>query len=424
MNNYAVLVIILIILILFLDYKRVLFVTPAAFVSAFLIANLSGTMNFKDALSMMPITTMYDIFIITFFFGFAIDNGTLELLVDKALYHMRKFPALIQPGIYLLSMFIAFLGPGVMAVAFMAPLAFSVARKSNTSEILPYAATTLGCIWGSNFVGSAGGSAVASLVRETGLTSVAIDVALEGYVWTGLITTIVFIAIYILTQGWYAKKAEVTKPAKMNIIQRKNAILIIIMLILFILPFTLNQIFVESKIGKIATFFDIKLLMAVGCCAASTLKLGDSKKIIKLHIPWSLITMIGAMGMLMGVGKQVGLVELILSWLDSFVGTSMIVPVLALIAGILSMFASAIGVVIPMLYAIVPELAVAYGLNPVPLLVAPFVAATLTGSSPLSSTGGMAIGSNQSNNTEKLFYLALTIPIVLLVITICVSCLF
>lgn len=159
-------VLISICVIIICSYKKWVHIVPMSIAAALLIGAIAQGLGIKDVLSFLPLSTMYDVFILTFFFGFAVENGTFEALVNRVLCHTGRCGWLLMPLLYVISILIALIGPGVMATAFMAPLAYHIAEKIKASAFLAYATTALGCIFGSNFPRSAGGAAVYRMIRK------------------------------------------------------------------------------------------------------------------------------------------------------------------------------------------------------------------------------------------------------------------
>lgn len=415
-------VLISICIIIICSYKKWVHIVPMSIAVALLIGAIAQGLGIKEILAFLPLSTMYDVFILTFFFGFAVENGTFEALVNRALYHTGRCGWLLMPLLYAISVLIALIGPGVMAAAFMAPFAYHIAEKIKSSTFLAYATTALGCIFGSNFPRSAGGAAVYRMIESGEYGSSAMKITMQGFLWTGAVTTIVFIVIYLVCRGWRCEKFDQKETAPMLPIQIKTTLLIAIILLISLLPHVIKAVIEFSWLEQNMGLFDSGLIMAVGCCFASVLKLGSERVIMRECVPWSTILTIGGMGMLIGVGKSVGMVDAITLWMNQSIPAIMIVPFLAVVGGLMSVFTSAIGVVIPTLFALVPQLSITYGISPSALYIAPFIAATLTGSSPLSTTGGMTLGGcpNEANR-ESLFYRSMLLPFVLLIIVAVIS---
>lgn len=405
-------------LIVFAGYKKWINITPVAITVALFIGAVNG-IPIKNILGLLPVSTMYDIFILTLFFGYAMDNGAFTVLVNHVVYRIRNHAWLVMPLLYVLSFAIAFLGPGVTSVAFIAPFAYQLASKLQSSALLAYASTVLGSIFGSNFPHSVGGSVIFRLIQNSSVGDCALEVCLQGFLLTGAVTTTAFIGIYLVCKGWKVRLIEDLVQEPLNLVQKQTIILIAAVFGLSTVPHIFQQVFPIFTGFPYMELFDIPFTMALGCGFASALHLGDDKRVLTKYVPWQVIALIGAMGMLIGTAKELGLTETLCAALSQTVPAAFLAPLLALIGGLMSIFTSAIGVVIPTLYTFVPELSLTYQISPAPLFTAVFVAATITGSSPLSTTGGMALSACQDTaKREILLYRTIPFPFILLCIVI------
>lgn len=416
--NHIILIAAALILIVLAGYKKWINITPVAIAVALFVGIING-FPIRNTLELLPVSTMYDIFILTFFFGYAMDNGTFTILVNHVVYRIRNHAWLVMPLLYLLSFTIAFLGPGVMSVAFVAPFAYQLASKLQSSDLLAYASTVLGCIFGSNFPHSVGGSVIFRLIQSSSVENCALEVCLQGFLLTGIVTTATFIGLYLICRGWRVHPIEDLVREPLDLVQKQTLILIAAIFGLSTVPHILRQFSSLLAVFPYMELFDVPFTMALGCCLASALHLGDDKRVLTKYVPWQVIALIGAMGMLIGTAKELGLTEALCAALSQTVPAAFLAPLLALIGGLMSIFTSAIGVVIPTLYTLVPELSLTYQISPVPLFTAVFVAATITGSSPLSTTGGMALsGCQDAVKRETLLYRTISFPFILLSIVI------
>lgn len=415
--NSIVLLLLALVVTIFLGYKKWLNIIPAALTAAFLIGILNH-LSVKQIIAGLPITTMFDIFILTYFFGFAIHNGTFSAVVNRAMFRLRRHGWLVMPALYLLSVILALVGPGIMAVAFIAPMAYQLAIRVKAPSILAYAAVVLGCIFGSNYSRSIGGTVIYHIVLENTSEIFAQQVSQIGFALTGAITTVTFAFLYVVCRGWKLQPADGLTSGSLNKCQRKTLFLALGILLLSMVPYLWKLVSGGDDL-RYDELFSVPVTMTVGCCIASAMRLGDEKVILKENVPWQVVAMIGSLGMLIGVGKSIGADDALVNLLRGHISPCALAPLLAGIAGVMSMFASAVGVVIPTLASVLPVLSDAYGISPTPLFVAVFIAATLSGCAPLSTTGAMALaGCPEMKEREKLFYQVVFLPFAILGLTV------
>ena len=147
------------------------------------------------------------------------------------------------------------------------------------------------------------------------------------------------------------------------------------------------------------------MLAIVGALLCAALKLGDEKKIIKNHIPWNTIVMVGGISMLMGVATVAGAVEFLSNWVSTSIPTFLVPGILVFIAGGMSFFSGAVTVVVPMLVPMVPSLSATTGLNPVLLISCILIGSCCTGLSPFSTGGSLLLsGVKDEQLRDKIFY--------------------
>lgn len=145
------------------------------------------------------------------------------------------------------------------------------------------------------------------------------------------------------------------------------------------------------------------------------LGLADDGKVLQRYVPWSTIVMLGAMSILIGVGRAGGMCELLAGFISDYLPRVFVVPLLSLVAGCMSVFSSAISVVLPLMFPMVPHLAELTGLPPTLMFMAIFVSATITGMSPLSTMGGMTLGGcTREEDQSKIFYKVIPHPFIML----------
>lgn len=98
-------------------------------------------------------------------------------------------------------------------------------------------------------------------------------------------------------------------------------------------------------------------------------KLGDEKKAIA-SLPWGTLIMICGMGMLISVAIKAGTIDQLSHWISGNIPAELVPIALGIVAGLMSLFASTLGVVTPALFPIVPTLANTASIDPMLLFVA------------------------------------------------------
>lgn len=406
-------------------YKTQKNIAPPAVTFAFLIGCGVLQLKPKEILSFLPVSILFNVLAITFFFGFAIENGTLAAVTGKILYAMRNHPKWMMPAMCLISFLIAMSGAGIATAAFMAPIAFSLSKKIEAHPVAAYTAVAAGTVAGSNFMYSGGGIVVLNLVKESPYTELAFPVTVFSFLLTTAICLIFFFVIYMVFRNGKCVGQVYERPEVLNSVQKKTLALLLIVVLVIIIPNFVGELTGNSAIRSLAGRLDVGFVMMIGGCVASVLNLADDRQVLRFQVPWTTLVMLGGVSMLIGVGKEAGLVELLAGLISGHLPKILIAPVLSLSAGLMSVFSSAISVVLPTLYPLVPELTKDTGVSAQLMYSVIFVSATITGISPLSTTGSMILGGCKSEKVRsRLFYQVIPLPFILLAVMVGLSIVF
>ena len=406
-------------------YKTQKNIAPPAVTFAFLIGCGVLQLKPKEILSFLPVSILFNVLAITFFFGFAIENGTLAAVTGKILYAMRNHPKWMMPAMCLISFLIAMSGAGIATAAFMAPIAFSLSKKIEAHPVAAYTAVAAGTVAGSNFMYSGGGIVVLNLVKESPYTELAFPVTVFSFLLTTAICLIFFFVIYIVFRNGKCVSQVYERPEVLSSVQKKTLALLLIVVLVIIIPNFVGELTGNSAIRSLAGRLDVGFVMMIGGCVASVLNLADDRQVLRFQVPWTTLVMLGGVSMLIGVGKEAGLVELLAGLISGHLPKILIAPVLSLSAGLMSVFSSAISVVLPTLYPLVPELTKDTGVSAQLMYSVIFVSATITGISPLSTTGSMILSGCKSEKVRsRLFYQVIPLPFILLAVMVGLSIVF
>ena len=356
--------------------------------------------------SYIPVKILMSLVPITMFYGFAMENGTLAILVNKALSLTGKHTWLIPIGIFTLCYLLGIAGLSCAAiVAIVAPLAIPLAEAAGCNLLLCAAAIAYGPVGGSNFPTSAGGVAARSIVESTSdFGDESIAIAMNWFFDNSLVCILIFAAAYVLLKGYRTtgKVLKIDPTEKMNRTQKINAIF----------PTILHYAANGSAVHTFFSRIDLALAMSIGIILCCILKLGSFQSVITHHIPWNTIITVCGCSMLIGLGAEVGIIDRLSQAISTNVPAVVIAPVLAIVAGIMSCFSSTIGVVVPTLYPMVPGIAAATGISAAHMYSAIFMGASATGFSPFS-VGGALVQSTVKDMEKRE---ALTVPMIILVV--------
>lgn len=352
-------------------------------IGAAFILGLAGNMSSKDIVAGFNSSLFITLVGVTFLFGLASVNGTLDLISKKVIALVGKRTFLIPVMMFALSAFISAVGPGHIATGIlMTTFAVYLAIEM---DINPFA-TALYAKLGAN-------AGCASPLSLTGVLakSLAEPLGYEGFglhifIATLISGTVFTIIVYIAYKG-YKVKAE--NPLKLSEIPKFNKQQMITMIVMVIL--VVSCIGFQLDVGLFA-FVAASVLVLLGCV--------DEKKAIK-GIPWGTLTLIVGVGLFIHVITELGGISLVSDFLTSLMNEHTAVPIMAATSGILSWVSSTTGVVMPTMFPVAAEIAETFAgsVSFVELISAITATSFAAAISPLS-TGGAIIISSYSAATD------------------------
>ena len=394
-------------------YNEDLNVGIVAIAVAILVGATFADLPATKVMAAWPLSLFMILTGVTFLFGIAITNGTMEKLTSNAVRMAGGNTALIPLILYLLITVITTIGPGNIAtVTLLAPVCMAIAGRIGMSAFLM---TLL-------VVGSSNGAAF-SPIAPTGIISTgfvtkmapqleqlgqhvgSIDALSWKIYFNSMLAQVVGnVGGFFLLGGWAWVRSQrnstlsideiAPKPEPLNKHQWLTVVMIAVLVLLVILPSisatkglfskTMLEIIGSGKavnVGAIAFLLSTVLLI----CNA-----GDSKAAVK-SMPWSVIIMVGGMGILIEVMDKAGGLNALVGLISTVSNSVTINGVLALITGIISAYSSSSGVVMPMFLPLVPGLIEQVGGNAVSMISSINVGSHMVDTSPLSLFGAICI---------------------------------
>ena len=318
---------------------------------------------------------------VTFMFGMASQNGTLELFSKKVVALVGKRTVLIPILMFVLSAFISAIGPGHIAAGIlMTTFAMYLAFEMKINPMATSLYAKLGANAGCASTLSITGILAAQLSNPMGYSGFGLHLFLSTLL-SGFVFTLI---VYILYKG-YAVKAD--NPLKWSEIPKFNreqriTVAVIVVIVVCCIGFKLDT-------GLFA-FLAASVLILTGCA--------DEKKAIK-GIPWGTLVFICGVGALVNVINKLGGISLVSDYLKTLMTKDTATPVMAATSGILSWVSSTTGVVMPALLPIADNVAKTLGANYVEMMSAIVATSFAAAISPLS-TGGAIIMSSYSASKE------------------------
>lgn len=349
---------------------------------AFLIGRFLGGLPVSAIVSGFPASLFLTLAGITLLFGQARANGTLDQVARRAVRLARGNRGLIPIVFFFLGAGLASIGAGnIGATGLLAPVAMSVAGRAGISGFLMALMLTNGANAGAFSPLAPTGIIARDLMRRVGLE----DVEWANYFNTLAAQSFVAFGGYFLLGGlklFRRHPEERSRPGLKEVSQAE--------------PFTGAQ---WLTLGVVATlvlgtvFFRIDVGMGafVGAVILSLARAADEEAALGC-MPWGVILMVSGVTVLVEVLGKTGGMELFTRLLARLSDPSSVTGVIALVTGVISVYSSSSGVVLPAFLPTIPGLiANLGGGNPLMIAYSINVGAHLVDVSPLSTLGALCL---------------------------------
>ena len=358
-----------------------------ALVFALFIGYYLGGIPINTIISYWPMSLFFTTFGITFLFSIAKLNGTLEKLSKTIINQSRGKKILIPIIFYVLALVLASVGPGnISTSALLLPIGLIIAYSANISVLMVSILIILGSIAGGLSPLAPNGIVALELAKANGVGDLGFHIYFNNVLVMTLFSALVFIALGGLKLR--GNKIEIEAPGKFN----KHQILTLITILVLVAWVMIGKV----NVGFAAFALSAFLLL---------FKTADQNQAIK-NVPWSTILLICGTAVLIRVADELGGVSLLTSFLASLMGEQSAVPILAVLSGVMSIFSSAVGVVMPTLIPTTVALSSELGhvVSPTVLTITIAVASHIVTVSPFSTMGALALASSpETVDKKKLF---------------------
>jgi len=323
------------------------------------------------------------LFGVMYLFCIAQENKSLDVLAKKVISLCKGKVKLFPVIVFLLGAVLSAVGPGLISVtALMAAIIVALAKESGCSPIslLPFG--TLGAFAGGLSPITPSGIVAITKASEAGIQDITVPLNLK----MALVNVLFAIVLYFFVFKWHKfRMATPSEEAKEEMTP----------------AFTGKQWITLAGIAVVAVmaFLGINVGLAAICVSVllSVFRCADEGAALK-KVSWGTLLMITGMGILISLVTELGGIDLLCSGLQKLVGNNTASAIMCLLAGVMSWFSSASGVVMPTLIPTVPALAASLsGGNAVVITVALCIGAHMAAFSPLSSCGGLMLAAYSSS---------------------------
>ncbi|MCX7781763.1 MAG: SLC13 family permease, partial [Negativicutes bacterium] len=357
-----------------------------------LIAKLSAS----KIISGFPLSLFMTLAGVTYLFGIAQTNGTIDKITQYAVKTVRGNVVLLPIVLFFVAFFLSSIGPGQISIAaLMAPAVMILAEEVNIPPLLMAVVVGNGAQAGAASPIAPAGIIANSLSAKIGITGISLplfaNVAL-GHFAAAVIGYVLFGGLKL----WKRQAVETTAAVKAILDVKIEA-------------FTRQQLMTMGGIVLllISTLFfkyDVGLTAFTIGAVLTMLNASDENKAIKA-MPWNTILMVCGVTVLISLMQNVGGMKLFSSIIAQLSTPFTATLVVGFIAALLSAYASTSGVIMPAFIPMVPDLVANMGGGSVLALIYTVVlAGHLTDVSPLSTTGALMIGAaGPKSDKQKLF---------------------
>jgi di/tricarboxylate transporter len=329
---------------------------------------------------------------VTLLFSIADCNGTLARLTARAVRVCRGHAGVLPIMFFVLGLIIATIGAGATpASALLAPPAMAVAGRAGIPPLLMAIMAGHGVLAGTLSPFAPNGIVANGVMARIGLSGF----EWQTFAYTALAHTIVGFGGFFLLGGWRLFKRrnpaaiQAAEPAIEAMDTRHWLTTIgIAALIISVAGFGMN-------VGMVAIIIATSLIL---------LRTVDEQKAIK-GMPWGVILMVTGVSVLVALVEKTEGLDLFTSGIARVSTPATIAPIVAFGTGVVSVYSSTGGVVLPAFLPMVPELAHRMGgIQPLPIAWAMSVGASLVDLSSLSTVGALFIaGAAAGTDTRRLF---------------------
>ena len=369
-----------------------------AIVMAWLVGRYIGGMPVEQNVRGFPSSLFLTLAGLTLLFSQAQVNGTLDRLTHRAVRGAAGAPGVIPFIFFGLTCTLASIGPGhIAATALMAPLAMAAAGRYGISPFLMAIMVANGASAGSLSPIAPTGVVVEGITMKMGLIDVRWTIYLNNFVahtaiaWTG----------YLLLGGWklfrhggrpVALSTEATaapNPDDGELDWRQ---------------WLTCGVIVALVVGVIVFDINVGLGAFAGAVVLTLARAADEKAAVRV-MPWGVIMMVCGVPLLVSMVERTGGMALFAGFLGRLATPETSTAFAAFFSGVISLYSSTIGVVLPALLPTIPRLIEQMGGGDALALVSSMIiGGHLVDVSPLSTLGALCLAAAPpGTDTRALF---------------------
>ncbi|MCI8869630.1 MAG: hypothetical protein HFF39_03640 [Lawsonibacter sp.] len=371
--------------------------------AAYICGSLIGGLPAGSILGLWPVSVMTQVATIMLFFSVALNNGTFKSFAEKLIYTGRNLAPVIPFLLYLSIFIVAALGAGSTAVYIMALPIYMVAKQIKMKMGLFPIIVIAGLNGGAWQVFARDGAMAAGIMANAGFSQEEVSFLAGKLGIHYLISSLLlFAAGYLIFQGWKCQPLVTDAPPPYTREQRTTLILVGLFAVIYMVPTILNNFISHPVLALLASRVDLFMLSCVFAVICLVLKLSSAKVMIDT-VPWMALITVGGMGTFVKVCTQLGIVDVLSSFISNNVSPALVPNLLAICAGCMSLFSATMGVVLPAFYPLALSLGGTMGIS-MPLMVSAIsIGSGMSGISPFSAMGAATYSVVEEEDNQTVF---------------------
>lgn len=363
---------------------------------AFIVGVLFGGMSVAELMAGFPGSLFLTLTGVTLLFSQASVNGTLDALTRRSVRLAKGNAGIIPVIFFLLSAALSTLGAGNIATAaLIAPVAMSVAGRMGISGFLMTIVVCSGANAGT-FSPLAPPGVVANRLLE--------GMGISGQQWPAYSNNFIaqaFIGLggYFLLGGYRLFTRAGVASESLTCSEQ---------------PVSDSRITWDQKLTLavivslmvVVSFLKVDVGMAAFLAASilTLLRAADEEAAVKA-IPWNIILMVCGVTVLISILDRKGGMDLFTTLLARFATESSVTGVIALVTGLISVYSSSSGVVMPAFLPMIPGLIEKLGGgDPMAIASSINLGTFLVDASPLSTLGALCLANAASTEDRKALF--------------------
>ncbi|MDX1983790.1 MAG: SLC13 family permease [Bryobacteraceae bacterium] len=342
---------------------------------AWLVGVVIGGMRVEQLIAGFPVSLFLTLAGVTLLFAQAQNNGTLERIAHHSVRICRGNAGFIPILFFTLAAALASIGPGnISTAALLAPMAMQVAGRAGIPVFLMAIMVGNGANAGSLSPFAPTGIIVNNIMAKTGMAGV------EWMTYTNNLAAHAMVAFggYFAFGGWKLfRKSYRASAAGEEAFETRHWITTGVIALL-----VLSVVWLKVNVGMGA--FAAAVVLAVARAA-------DHKEALR-KMPWGVIVMVCGVTVLISLLEKTSGMDLFSAMLAKLATPGTATGVVALVTGIVSVYSSTSGVVLPAFLPAIPGLVERLGGgDPLAIASSMNVGSHLVDVSPLSTIGALCL---------------------------------